>query len=160
MEHRSDFNRRIEIMSEDVPMTGKTEELRIVVGVDGSACSLRALAYAAHEAARLGALLHIVTAYEMLPAGDAMIVPVGLIEQAAETDLREALETAQEVEPEVLVKGEVVFGAAGPVLAQASEGATSLVVGTRGHGHIADMLLGSVSEYAVQHAPCTTVVVR
>ena len=48
---------------------------------------------------------------------------------------------------------------AGVLLAQV-EGADMLVVGSRGHGGFTGMLLGSVSQHVVAHAPCPVVVVR
>src|ERR1700679_2446808 len=56
-------------------------ELRIVVGVDGSKCSDLAVDFAAHEAARWGALLHIVSAYEMAPNEGWVVVPLEPFEE-------------------------------------------------------------------------------
>jgi nucleotide-binding universal stress UspA family protein len=46
------------------------------------------------------------------------------------------------------------------VLAEAAEGADLLVVGNRGHGGLAEALLGSVGQYCVHHAPCPVVIMR
>jgi nucleotide-binding universal stress UspA family protein len=46
------------------------------------------------------------------------------------------------------------------ILLRAAEGADLLVVGSRGHGAFAGMLLGSVSQHCVHHASCPVVVVR
>jgi nucleotide-binding universal stress UspA family protein len=46
------------------------------------------------------------------------------------------------------------------VLLKAAEGADLLVVGSRGHGGFAGMLLGSVSEHVAAHSPCPVVVVH
>jgi len=46
------------------------------------------------------------------------------------------------------------------VLLDAAAGADLLVVGSRGHGGFTGMLLGSVSEHVVAHAPCAVVVVK
>ena len=54
----------------------------------------------------------------------------------------------------------VTEGHPGMVLSTASRGAELLVVGSRGHGAFAGMLLGSVSEYCAAHAACPVVVVR
>jgi nucleotide-binding universal stress UspA family protein len=126
-------------------------ELRIVVGVDGSPCATRALDYATHLAAHTGALL---------PAEDTLMIPMGLIEEAAAGVVRESLERVGQIEPSVIAKGECLFGAPGPVLAESSGSSSQLVVGTRGLGYVAGALLGSVSDYVVHRASCTTTVVR
>lgn len=62
--------------------------------------------------------------------------------------------------PDLEVKARMISGPAAPVLIEASRNADLLVVGTRGHGAVATMFLGSVSHHCVQHASCPTVVVR
>jgi nucleotide-binding universal stress UspA family protein len=54
----------------------------------------------------------------------------------------------------------VVRGRPAQVLISAAQGADLLVVGSRGHGALAGMLLGSVSEDVAAHAPCPVVVIR
>ena len=136
------------------------DELRIVVGVDASECATRALEFAAKEAARWGALLHVVGAYQEMPAGGALVVPVALFHESAAIVVARAVRHAQEIEPTLVVKGEEVLDAPGPALVRMSADASALVVGTRGHGELTGVLLGSVSEYVVHHATCTTIVVR
>ena len=147
-------------MEPDYPNTAGFDEGRIVVGVDGSACATRAVEYAVEEAARSGALLHVVSAYQEMPAQAGMVVPLSLFQESAEAIVAEALRQAEELEPSVVVKGEAVLDAPGQALARLSEGASALVVGTRGHNELTGLLLGSVSEYVLHHATCTTVVVR
>ena len=55
---------------------------------------------------------------------------------------------------------ELVRGHAGNALVGASQDADLLVVGSRGHSAVAEMLLGSVSHHCVQHAACPVVVVH
>ncbi len=136
-------------------------ELRVVVGVDGSECGTRALAFAAHEAALRGALLEVVSAYEEIPYVMAWpVVPLGPDEATAGAIVDESLAQVQEVEPQIVSKGEIRFGPAGNVLVEASRGAVLLVVGSRGRGQVAGLLLGSVSEHCVHHAATPITVVR
>jgi nucleotide-binding universal stress UspA family protein len=64
-----------------------------------------------------------------------------------------------EIRPDVQVVTRVVQGNPAQVLLDAAAGAQMLVLGSRGHGTLAGMLLGSVSQHCVQHAPCPVVVV-
>ena len=147
-------------MEPDDPNTAGFDELRIVVGVDGSASATRAVDFAAMEAARWGALLYVVSAYHETPAEGGFVVPMGLFQESAEAIVSEALRQAEELEPSVVVKGEAVLDVPGPALARLSMGASALVVGTHGHRQLTGLLLGSVSEYVLHHATCTTIVVR
>jgi nucleotide-binding universal stress UspA family protein len=54
----------------------------------------------------------------------------------------------------------VVEGRAGPVLADAADGADLLVVGSVGHGGLAGALLGSVGQYCAHNAACPVVIMR
>ena len=149
-------------MKEDtgVPATTHTQalgELRIVVGIEGSPCSLRALEYAGDQAVLTGSILQVVTVYNGLPGYGFM---TGLDQEGAESIVGDAIEAVQKKHPTLLTKGEIVYGVAGPVLSDLSEGALTLVVGTRGRGQITGAVLGSVSEYVLHHAHCTTTVVR
>jgi nucleotide-binding universal stress UspA family protein len=146
-------------MPEQVPVSGTGEE-RIVVGTDGSPCASRAVDFAAHEAARRDALLHIVTAYCEVPAASRAVYQTGLNELSANAVVSTAMSRAEELEPSIVTKGEAFLDGAGHGLTEASKGATALVVGTRGHNQVAGLLVGSVSEYVLHHASCTTIVVR
>jgi nucleotide-binding universal stress UspA family protein len=127
-------------------------ELRIVVGVDGSKCSDRALEFAAHEAARWGALLHVVGAYEVPPNAGWWAVPLQPFEEGAAAAVAAALTRAHHLEPSIVTKGEHVYGFAGSVLVARSQGASLLIVGSRGHNEVVSLVLGSVSEHCVHHA--------
>jgi nucleotide-binding universal stress UspA family protein len=134
----------------------------IVVGVDGSEPSRRALAWAADQARRTGAELEVVTTWEYPTTfGWAPPYPQGF---DPEGDTRKALEeTVGAVlgpDPDVAVRLTVREGHPAPVLTEMAAGAAMLVVGSRGHGAFMGMLLGSVSEHCVSHAPCPVVVVR
>ncbi len=62
--------------------------------------------------------------------------------------------------PEVTIDLTVEEGHPAPVLVTASKGASLLVVGSRGHGEFAGMLIGSVSEHCVTNAHCPVLVLR
>ena len=147
---------------------------RIVVGVDGSSGSRDALACALEEAHLRGAALHVVYAWRMpfalmLPeptiAGFAPLSVEDL--ERLEVQLREqatqlAAGQIQEVlgnDPDVDVRSEVVEGDPAEVLVEAAQGADLLVVGSRGRGGFAGLLLGSVGQQTAQHAPCPVIVV-
>jgi len=64
-----------------------------------------------------------------------------------------------EVAAPVAVLPRVIAGHPAEVLLQAADGAQLLVVGSRGHGTFAGILLGSVSQHCVQHPPCPVAVI-
>ncbi len=140
--------------------TESTGELRVVVGVDGSPCAERALLLAAYEAGLRGALLHVVSAYEIPPSAGWVVVPLGPFEESAAAIVSESLTKVHEHYPELVTKGEHRHGFAGAVLVKAAKGATLLVVGSRGHSELTDLLIGSVSEHCVHHVTCPTLVVH
>ena len=142
-------------------VSNRDGELRVVVGVDGSECGGRALEFAAHEAALRGALLEVVSAYEETPYVMAWpVVPLGPDQMTAGAIVDESLAHVQELEPQIVSKGEMRYGPAGNVLVEVSQGAALLVIGSRGRGQVASLLLGSVSEHCVHHAASPTTVVR
>jgi nucleotide-binding universal stress UspA family protein len=126
--------------------------LRIVVGVDDSDCANQAVEFAAHEAARWGALLHVVGAYELEPDAAWVVLPLVPYEQNAIATVNTALSRIHELEPDVVTKGEHIPGSAGKVLVEASKGASLLIVGSRGRGEVAALILGSVSQHCLHHA--------
>ena len=136
------------------------DETRIVVGVDGSECADRALQFAAHEAARWGALLHIVSSFEIPSTSGWVVAPIGPYEEAASAIVNEALTRAQDLEPSIVTKGESRCGSAPQVLMEACRGASVLVVGSRGRGEVKSLVLGSVSGHCVHNASCPVTVVH
>jgi nucleotide-binding universal stress UspA family protein len=135
-------------------------ELRIVVGVDGSPCADRALLLGAYEAALRGALLHIVSAYAVPPSAGWVVIPLGPFEEGAAAIVSQSLATVHAHYPDLVTKGEHLFGMVGTVLAEAAQGATMLVVGSRGHSELTDLFIGSVSEHCVHHVACPTLIVH
>jgi len=137
-------------------------ERRIVVGVDGSPSSLKALRWAIRQAELAGAEVEAVTAwayptgYGWAPLGDGAVDFAG----DAGKILAEALAEVSGIAPDVVIRPEVVEGHAAEVLVRASKGADLLAVGSRGHGGFTGMLLGSVSQHCVHHAACPVLVLR
>jgi nucleotide-binding universal stress UspA family protein len=135
---------------------------RIVVGVDGSESSLRALDWAARQAELTGGSLDAIMTWEW-PANYGWAPPYpsdwNPAAEAAKV-LDQAIEPLRGAHPKVAISSRVVEGHPAPVLVDASRKAQLLVVGSRGHGEFAGMLLGSVSEHCVTNAHCPVVVVR
>ncbi|HEX3947587.1 MAG TPA: universal stress protein [Acidimicrobiales bacterium] len=141
---------------------------RIVVGVDGSDASKVALDWAIGEARLRGAGLEVLCSYTVptawLGAGDTM--GAGVITAVTETDIAGyAAETltsclATTDHAGVEVSTHTVSGHPAACLVEASKDADLLVVGSRGHGDIGSVLLGSVGLHCVHHAVCPVVVVH
>jgi nucleotide-binding universal stress UspA family protein len=135
----------------------------IIVGVDGSAGSRAALQWAATEAVRREGELVVVNVYEWRVVG-ARVPVSGAIAGDARTHAEEIVATAvadaRLFEPRVKVRGEVVQGSPGSVLIGASATADLVVVGSRGHGGFASLVLGSVGQQVATHAHGPVAVVR
>jgi nucleotide-binding universal stress UspA family protein len=138
----------------------------IVAATDGSEESLRAVGWAAREAALRGAPLRIVSAAALLPrmiGGHAMSdydTVADTTRQHRDQALAAATERATQTAPGLLIDADHLDGSPAEAVTQAGSGALMLVVGSRGNGAFAAMILGSVSRYAATHAPCPVVVVR
>ncbi|MFG3707683.1 universal stress protein [Micromonospora sp. NPDC047670] len=137
----------------------------VVVGVDGSAAGLDAVRVAAREAARRQRPLRVVHAF-IWPLTNAPLDPVpgapadaGLRHQA-ERYVAEAVAEAGKAAPEVAVTGAVVDGAATSVVLDESREAALVVLGHRGLGGFAGLLIGSVTVQVSAHALCPVMVVR
>jgi nucleotide-binding universal stress UspA family protein len=147
-------------MSNDNETAGESEELRIVVGVDGSEYAFRALDFAAHEAALRGALLHVVSAYEIPSSLEWMAIPLRHFEESASANQRVALARVHELNPSVVTKGELYHGFAGDILVDAGDGATMIVLGSLGREEVAGLLIGAVSNHCIRHAICPVTIVH
>lgn len=142
---------------------GPPAESRIVVGVDGSDSSIAALQWAARQAELTGSVVQAVTTWEWPTAVGWAAAPVPEEYQPANDAQRvldESLQPVRDAHPNVVFRTTVVEGHPAPVLVEASRGADLLVVGSRGHGQFAGMLLGSVSEHCVGSAHCPVLVLR
>ncbi len=142
-----------------------TSDAPILVGADGSECSVDAVRVAATEAALRRRKLRIVHAFiwptvrVAVPPG-AIRPSVGELRHAAERLLTAAADEAHKAAPDVPVETAVVVGAAVPVLLRESQHAELLVLGDRGLGGFGSLVLGSVAVHCVAHAACPVLVVR
>ena len=140
---------------------------RYVVGVDGSRASTDALRWAVDDAEAHGGDVRAVLVWEVPYGGLATSMgqgPYGLpnttiLEEDASLRLQGCIEALGDTSA-VEVHAEVVEGQPASVLLELSHEADLVVVGSRGHGGFASLLLGSVSAQVVQHAHCSVVVVR
>jgi nucleotide-binding universal stress UspA family protein len=140
------------------------ESMPVVVGVDGSEESLRAAEWAAREAQRHRAPLRIVSVPATPPRThlhDTVPPAVAHAVRARATDaLGEAVGRCAEVTSGLLVEANLLAGSPALAVTECGSGALMLVVGARGAGGFAAMLLGSISRYAAMHAACPVVVAR
>ncbi|MFE6828448.1 universal stress protein [Streptomyces sp. NPDC057690] len=137
--------------------------LPIVVGVDGSESSLRAVDWAADESALRGAPLRLVYAslwerYE----GESLAADLGKPSEqvTAEDIVRTAARRARTRRPDVEVSTGVLPEEPEYALVREGRNASALVLGTRGRGGLVEMLLGSVSLTVAAHADCPVIVLR
>lgn len=133
---------------------------RIVVGVDGSEHSIKALKEAAELADAFGGTVHAVISWQWPALGSEYVQ----INWNPESDAREALDAAVKEAygdaPPAGFTSEVVMGSPASVLIEESEKARLVVVGSRGHGGFAGLLLGSVSGAVAAHSKCSVLVAR
>src|SRR5437762_7324031 len=137
----------------------------IVVGVDGSPGSRKALSWAAGEAADHGADLVVLNVWEhtLLPPAGSVSVSERYVPDPSQTTSEALLRIITEElgeEPPVLVQPRVKQGRPAKVLIEDSADADLLVVGQRGHGGFAGLVLGSVSQHVAAYAKCPVTVVR
>ena len=139
----------------------------ITVGIDGSAHSTYALEWAMKEAAVRHAPITVITVHTV-PASGWTGNPIILPQDAA--DLKQAQQDAEELTLKVTsqlgeaqpssVTVRAISGFPTQELIEASQTADLLVVGSRGAGGFARLLIGSVSNQVVHHAHCPVVVVH
>lgn len=136
----------------------------IVVGVDGSAPSNAAVAFAAEEASRRGVPLIAVYAWmPPLTPGLEYLWSEELVaaqEKAAEEAIAIGVAGLATRYPDLEIRRQIVQAPPVTALIQAAEDAEMVVVGSRGRGGISRLLLGSVSHSILQALPCATVVTR
>lgn len=142
----------------------------IVVGIDGSDEARAALRWAVEEARLRDASVRVVHAWSLAPLAAPSVGAVPASYLAAQ-DIEEFEATSRELldsavadfigdDRPVRVETELVRGTPARALLEAAEDADLLVVGSRGHGGFAGLLLGSVSQQCAHHAKCPVVIVR
>jgi nucleotide-binding universal stress UspA family protein len=153
------------MLNRAVDERGETNVTKIVVGVDGSDDSKRALAWACQDA-HLDRSTHItaVAAWlATLPTASPWFVgydlPVDLTESTTSMLSDAVAAVVADAHLEVPIEQRVLCGSPGPTLIAESANADLLVVGSRGRGGFKGLLLGSVSHQVVTHAQCPVVVV-
>lgn len=148
---------------------GSTPSGRVVVGVDGSPASREALAAAVAEAGRTGAEVEVVASYAIADTWTDLSTVIQPTAERVRDELRARTEQSvaevlaarpADAGPAPKVRTEVLEGPAGNVLVTAARGADLLVVGSRGHGALRGLLLGSVALHCAMHAPCPVLVVH
>ena len=133
---------------------------QIVVGVDGSESSLEALRWARELAKRSDAGIEVIAAWQW-PAGWAAGWTGGWSPQTdAQTSADDAVLTVFGERQPDRVTINVEQGTPAACLVEASKTAIMIILGSRGHGGFAGLLLGSVSSAVAEHSDCPVLVVH
>jgi len=140
----------------------------IVVGVDHSEGAKAALRFALEEATLRQATLRVVHAWQYAYIGatgfegsyPGLGGDIKELRAAAERDLDATLQEAIPETGTIEIERRVVEDRPAAALVEESRGADMLVVGSRGHGGFAGLLLGSVSQQVAHHAACPVVIVH
>ncbi|MEU8233213.1 universal stress protein [Actinoplanes sp. NPDC048967] len=135
----------------------------ILVGTDGTAASQAAVQWAALEAQRRRLLLRIVHVFDWewrAARYDSGTEYIDVSRQLAEAVVANASAQARAVAPGVPLELDTLIGNPAPRLLAAADDTDLVVLGSRGRGGFASLLLGSVSQRVATHAPCPVVVVR
>jgi len=153
-------------MTPDVQVTKEiTPDGGVVVGDDGSPAAALAIRYAAEEALRRGTTLHVIRAWTIISGIRPADLPPGIAPSMTEleTSTLEA-ERARVTElvgdADLQVDVHACYGPSAQILLKAAETADTLVVGSRGRGGFATLVLGSVAEQVVRHSTGPVIVVR
>jgi nucleotide-binding universal stress UspA family protein len=140
---------------------------RLAVAIDGSKPGERALDFAFDEASRRGWILRVVHAWDVHVVGfdvdDSNYPAGGILQEVKDAETRlsaEILAGHRGQYPDVQVETLVDRGHADRIVLGASDDCDLLVVGSRGHGGFASLLLGSVSHRVLHHAQCSVAVVH
>ena len=138
--------------------TVSSQQRAIVVGVDGSPSSVAALRLAMSLVPLAGDVVRAVAAWHH-PVTMSVYTPQDWnYEEATEKALDQALEEAFPAGAPSVVERRIVRGNPAQVLIKESADASMVVVGSRGHGGFAGLLLGSVSSAVAERATCPVLV--
>ena len=134
----------------------------VLVGVDESACSQEALAWAAADAAARRLPLTVATVVDLPRLADVPLSAelVGTAEHACRRQVDASVARARDLVGDLPVEGRVLTGDAAAQLLRLAAGADEVVVGSHGAGQFSRLLVGSVGSRVAEHAPCPAVVVR
>lgn len=150
----------------DEPAEDPVQSGSIVVGLDGSVASNRALAWAVAEATRRQRPLHLLCARETYIGAAHLDSSVAWTDPSLDaldsslTVVEEAREYVKTVSPDLHVAFSRPWGRPAQHLVVASRVAEIVVVGSRGHSRLASVVLGTVSLQTAAHARCPVIVVR
>jgi nucleotide-binding universal stress UspA family protein len=150
----------VAIVHDDDPLTSHPSQAPVLVGIDGSSASELATAIAFDEASRRNVGLVALHAWSDTDVSAWPGIDWPATESTAEEVLAERLAGWQEQYPDVQVSRIVVCDQAARQLVQRSGDAQLVVVGSRGRGGFAEMLLGSVGETVAQMARVPVIVAR
>jgi nucleotide-binding universal stress UspA family protein len=142
---------------------------RMIVGVDGSPSSISALEWAAKYAEELDSSIEVIATWERyIPPGDLIAsgMPLGSLmpeippEESAEEILRDCTQRVFKNARPLDLKTRAIEGDPAHVLIAESSTATMLVLGSRGHGQLYNLVLGSVSASCAAKAHCPVLIVH
>lgn len=134
----------------------------MVVGIDGTIPSLRAIVFGLTEARFRGAVVDAVIAWHEPYTGQSLapgVADPAVFADGASMTLERALAETHADDWGLRIDRHVLRGAPGSILLRVAEGADLLVVGSRGRGGLTGVLLGSVAQQLVRDAECPVVVV-
>jgi nucleotide-binding universal stress UspA family protein len=152
--------------TESTDAAPRVDGTSIVVGHDGSPGADEALGEAMALASSLEAPVVVIRAWSIATAPRPVdwafgyVAPFEEYAEAVRLELMDDARSSVKDFPEVPVEYRAVHAGAVQSLVENSQGARMLVVGARGLGGLAGMLLGSVSDKCVRHAACPVLVTR
>jgi len=140
-----------------VVVRGEARSGSVLVGMDGSADSEDAVAFAFEQAARFDAPLTVAHCWQPQERHDA---PITEMRALLQDWLVENIRTYADKYPGVAVRTKILEGRPATALAELTDDTSLVVVGSRGRSGITGLLLGSVSQSLLRHAKCPVAVVR